>query len=69
MNNNSKIYVNIPGIKMAKFPDTFIHIDLKDGDKVLCSIFNTFNYTDKQTNNIVGIGANLTFKSIISKKI
>ena len=63
--NNSKIYVNVPGIKMAKFPDTFKHLHLEHGKKVSCSIFNTFDYTDKQTNNIVGIGANLTFNSKI----
>ena len=65
INELNVIYVNVPGIKMASFPKKFNHPGLKDGDKVSCSIFKTFDYTDKQTNNIVGIGANLTFNSKI----
>jgi len=63
--NNSKIYVNIPGIKMATFPKNFNHTGLRDGMKVSCSIYKTYDYKEKNSNNIVGLAANLTFKSII----
>jgi hypothetical protein len=67
INDSNVIYVNVPGIKMASFPKKFNHPGLKDDDKVSCTIFKTFDYTDKHTNNIVGIGANLTFNSKIIK--
>lgn len=61
-----KFYVNnIPGIKQGSFPSGFNHPGLKNGDKVLCSIFKTYDHLDKETKKkIDGIGAILTFKSI-----
>jgi hypothetical protein len=65
INNLNVIYVNIPGIKMASFPKNFNHTGLKDGMEVSCTIYKTYDHIDKKTNNIDGIGANLTFNSII----
>ena len=68
INDSNEIYVNVPGIKMASFPKKFTeftNLKFRDGMKVSCSIFKTYDYKEKNTNKIVGIGANLTFNSII----
>jgi hypothetical protein len=68
INDSNEIYVNVPGIKMASFPKKFTeytNLKFHDGMKVSCSIFKTYDYKEKNTNKIVGIGANLTFNSII----
>ena len=68
INDSNDIYVNVPGIKMASFPKKFTeftNLKFRDGMKVSCSIFKTYDYKEKNTNKIVGIGANLTFNSII----
>ena len=68
INDSNEIYVNVPGIKMASFPKKFTeftNLKFRDGMKVSCTIFKTYDYKEKNTNKIVGIGANLTFNSII----
>ena len=68
INDSNEIYVNVPGIKMASFPKKFTeftNLKFRDGMKVSSSIFKTYDYKEKNTNKIVGIGANLTFNSII----
>jgi hypothetical protein len=58
-------YVFTPAIKKATFPKNFSHTGLKNGMKVSCSIFNTYDYKDAD-NNVIGMGAILSFISIIS---
>jgi hypothetical protein len=68
INDSNDIYVNVQGIKMASFPKKFTeftNLKFRDGMKVSSSIFKTYDYKEKNTNKIVGIGANLTFISII----
>jgi len=63
--NKDITYVNIPGIKKATFPKNFKHTGLKNGMKVSCSIYNTYDYKDNDE-NVIGLCANLSFISIIS---
>ena len=65
VNDSNVVYINVSGIKMATFPKTFNHTGLRDGMKVSCCVFKTYDYKEKNSNNIVGLAANLTFKSII----
>ena len=65
INDSNVVYINVHGIKMATFPKTFNHTGLRDGMKVLCSVYKTYDYKEKNSNNVVGLAANLTFKSII----
>ena len=65
VNDSNVVYINVHGIKMATFPKTFNHTGLRDGMKVLCSVYKTYDYKEKNSNNVVGLAANLTFKSII----
>jgi len=58
-------YIFTPAIKKATFPKNFSHTGLKNGMKVSCSIFNTYDYKDAD-NNVIGMGAILSFISIIS---
>jgi hypothetical protein len=65
INDSNVIYINVSGIKMATFPKTFNHTGLRDGMKVSCSIYKTYDYKEKNSNNVVGLAANLTFKTIL----
>lgn len=65
VNDSNVVYINVHGIKMATFPKTFNHTGLRDGMKVSCSVYKTYDYKEKNSNNVVGLAANLTFKSII----
>ena len=63
--NNDNTYVNVQGIKLTKFPTKYKNKDFKNGMKVSCSIYEIFDYLDADE-NISGLLAILTFKSIIS---
>ena len=65
VNDSNVVYINVHGIKMETFPKTFNHTGLRDGMKVSCSVYKTYDYKEKNSNNVVGLAANLTFKSII----
>jgi hypothetical protein len=59
-NNHSISFIEVKGVKHASFPKNFIH-ELEDGDKILCKIYDIFDFKERETNKITGIGLTLSF--------
>ena len=60
-NNDNFIYsIIVKGVKHAYFTKNFIP-ELIDGDKILCKIYNIFDFKDKITNKITGVCLTLSF--------
>lgn len=58
--NRSISFIEVKGVKHASFPKNFIH-ELEDGDKISCKIYDIFDFKDRETNKITGIGLTLSF--------
>jgi len=58
--NHSISFIEVKGVKHASFPKNFIH-ELEDGDKISCKIYDIFDFKDRETNKITGIGLTLSF--------
>ena len=63
--NHSISFIEIKGVKHASFPKNFIH-ELEDGDKISCKIYDIFDFKERETNKITGIGLTLSFIQKIS---
>lgn len=53
-------FIEVKGVKHASFPKNFIH-ELEDGDKISCKIYDIFDFKERETNKITGIGLTLSF--------
>lgn len=58
--NNHISFIEVKSVKHASFPKNFIH-ELNDGDKISCKIYDIFDFKERGTNKITGIGLILTF--------